>query len=285
MNNDKYNNIVLLIYIEMPFNSSANNYNGNVSKDESFDVLRRSYDIPVEGFAQMPHPDLIYRPTTSIQQYILPANVRSAESYYDQEKLQYLNHEQQREPMTGEGVGRVLRHTGNAVAKVARKTGNAVKRSTVQEDGMIHQVIEKANDIVIPMVAEAAGAAISTYLTGDPTTGAMLGKKAGEIGRNKLNEKTGYGMKPSVGVGKYKKDVALDKVIDKYVNMAPKQVKSGGAYMRKDPENVPYTPLPKPNKSSPMNDRRKIVAQVMKEQKLSLPEASKYVKEHNLFKK
>jgi hypothetical protein len=279
--NYKYN-IVLLIY-RMPFNSSANNYNGSVSKDESFDVLRKSYNVAPEGFTHMPHPDLIYRPTASIQQYILPANIRGAESYYDQEKLQYLNHEPRKEPMTGEGVGRVMRHTGNVVAKVARKTGNAVKRSTVQEDGMIHQVIEKANDIVIPMVAEAAGAALSTYLTGDPTTGALLGKKAGEIGRQKLNEKTGYGMKPSVGVGKYKKDVSLDKVIDKYVNMAPKQVKSGGAYMRKDPENVPYTPLPKPNKSNPMSERRKIVAQVMKDKKLSLPQASKYVKEHNLF--
>jgi hypothetical protein len=273
----------------MPFNSSANSYSGSVSKDESFDVLRKSYDVPIEGFAQMPHPDLIYRPTASIQQYILPANVRGAESYYDQEKVQYMNHEQLKEPMTGEGVGRVMKHTGNVVAKVARKTGNAVKRSAVQEDGTLHQVIEKANDIVIPMVAEAAGAAISTYLTGDPTTGALVGKKAGEIGRKKLNEKTGYGIKPSVGVGKYKKDVELDKVIDKYVNLAPKQkiggVKTGGAYMRKDPDNVPYTPLPKPNKSSSMNDRRKLVAQVMKEQNLSLPEASRYVKEHNLFKK
>jgi flagellar hook-basal body complex protein FliE len=260
----------------MPFNSSANNYNGSVSKDESFDVLRRSYDMPVEGFTHMPHPDLIYRPTASIQQYILPANIRGAESYYDQEKLQYLNHEPRKESMSGEGVGRVLNNAGKNISKVARKSGNAIKRSAVQEDGVLHQVIEKANDIVIPMVAEAAGAALSTYLTGDPTTGALIGKKAGEIGRKQLNQKTGYGLKPSVGVGKYKKDVALDKVIDKYV-------KSGGAYMRKDPENVPYTPLPKPNKSNPMSERRKIVAQVMKDKKLSLPQASKYVKEHNLF--
>jgi arsenate reductase-like glutaredoxin family protein len=122
----------------MPFNSSANNYNGSVSKDESFDVLRRSYDMPVEGFTHMPHPDLIYRPTASIQQYILPANIRGAESYYDQEKVQYLNHEQRREPMSGEGVGRVLNHTGKNIAKVARKSGNAIKRSTVQEDGVLH---------------------------------------------------------------------------------------------------------------------------------------------------
>jgi hypothetical protein len=116
-------------------------------------------------------------------------------------------------------------------------------------------------------------------LTGDPTTGAeiggKLGKKGGDIGRDKLNKKTGYGVP---GVGKYKKNINLDKVIDKYVP----DLKTGGSDVKMKSAVVTRS---KPRQiSKRMTERNDVVKKIMKEKGLSLPQASKYVKENNLWK-
>lgn len=274
----------------MPFNSSDNNYGStHTSKEnESFQFLRNSYNIAQEGFTHIPQQDLIYRPIASVQQYILPADNSSSVSYYNDDELRYINHEKlrrrsplvaEREELRGEGIGKLTKN----IKKKATKTGNTIKKSTVNKNGTIHQIIEKSLDYAIPLAAEAVGAAASTYLTGDPTSGAALGKAAGEAGRDKLHSKTGYGDKPSeVGIGKYEKNIHLDKIIDKYARQAaPKQ----GETYKEHPSDTPYTPLPKKRVNNSLDERNKLVHKVMKERNLSLPQASKYVKDNNLYKK
>jgi hypothetical protein len=295
----------------MPFNSNANNFNSSNSyKEESFHVLKNSYQIAEEGFNQLQPVEMQYRPTASIQQYILPASLHSSVEYRNQDELSYINHEQKErkapvqrkapappktEEMTGTGLGKMVRKTSNTVKKGAKKTGNAVKRSAKDKDGLLHKAIETSLDYAIPIAAEALGAAASTYMTGDPTTGAIMGKAAGEYGRDKLHQKTGYGAKD--GIGKYEKNIKLDKVIDKYVRTGGNAPKAGrqpapkkGETYQEISDTKPYTPLPQVNKSPRpmpigMKKRHEIVQQVMKEHKLSLPQASKFVKEKNLYKK
>lgn len=223
----------------MPFNSSANSYGSVENKSESFDVLRNSYNIAKEGFNHIPDQRMIFRPTSTVQQYILPANNHSSISYHNIDELKYINHEQQRsssyndEEMVGEGIGRVIK-------KSAKKTGKALKKSTTKEDGLIHMGISKGLDYAIPAAGTAIGTAIGTS-TGNPALGAALGAAAGDIGRKALKKKTGYGDKE--GVGKYEKSVKLDKIIDKYVYNKG-GVKKGGS---KPKEDQVYVSLPQKN--------------------------------------
>lgn len=167
------------------------------------------------------------------------------------------------------GVNDGVNHIDNNLKQTKTgliKTGNAIKRSATREDGFLHQAIEKVNDHAIPMAGEALGSAAGTALgtaIGNPALGAAVGAKvgraAGQIARKELNKKTGYGV--AKGVGKYKKNVNLDKIIDKYV------------------------PALKSGEIKSVSSRAQVVKQVMKETGLSLPQASKYVKENNLWKK
>lgn len=160
----------------------------------------------------------------------------------------------------------------SAVKKGSIQLGDAIKESTINEDGLIHQGIVKFNDYAIPKAGEllgsmagtAVGTAVGNPLLGE-AVGAKVGQLAGQQGRNVLKEKTGY------GVGKYHKNINLDKVIDKYVP---------------DYKTGVHKPTVLPRKmSKEVSERNAIVRQVMQEKGLSLPQASKYVKENNLWKK
>ena len=166
--------------------------------------------------------------------------------------------------------------------KVAIKAGKDLKNSAVNEDGVIHQIIEKANDYAIPFAGEALGTAVGTAASmymGDPTgqsggeIGGKIGKAAGQIARKQLNQKTGYGKVP--GVGKYKKTVNLDKVINKYVPGL-----KGGSIVE-----MKAAVMPKRKLSQSISDRNTVVRNIMKEKGLSLPQASKFVKDNKLWEK
>ena len=170
-----------------------------------------------------------------------------------------------------------------AIKKTAIKSGDAIKESTINKDGLIHKAIEKTNDKVIPMAGQALGSALGAAIgsaLGNPALGAQIGGKLGEksadIGRDALEKKTGYGKVP--GVGKYKKNINLDKVIDKYVP----DLKTGGSDVKMKSAVVTR---PKPRQiSKRMTERNDVVKKIMKEKGLSLPQASKHVKENNLWK-
>ncbi len=143
----------------------------------------------------------------------------------------------------------------------------AIVKSTVNKNGVIHKGIVKFNDIAIPMAGQAVGTAVGAYM-GNPAAGAIVGKAAGQVGRDVLKTETGYGVK---GVGKYKKEANLDKIITKYVPelaSGTKKATGGGKKI-----------------ASTVSDRNKVVRDVMREKGLSLPQASKYVKDNNLWTK
>jgi hypothetical protein len=299
----------------MPFNSNDNSYGPDRSKvkEESFQVLRNSYNIAKEGFTAIPQQELQFRPIASVQQYILPANVHSSVSNYNADELRYINHEQEKkavrkapvkEELSGEGIGRVFnkakKSTKKAVKstkKTATKSGKAFKKSAVDPDGLVHQGIVAFNDVAIPLAGESIGAAIGTS-TGNPVLGAAVGEMAGNLARSQLKTRTGYGSKAKVGIGKYEQNIKLDKVIDKYVRQA--KPRAGETY-KEHPSDTPYTPLPQVHKrpkplprsggatkaksAGGSATRAQIVKKIMQEKKLNLPQASKYVKENNLYKK
>jgi hypothetical protein len=249
---------------------------------------------------------------------MFPTAVHSMVSHYDQNELKYLNHDTMRskekksdknvhnesdsdDEMVGEGIFKRARkaanRTSHAVKKKANKTSAATKKaatktakvtkntakvvnkktkplqkkiakSVTDEDGLLHKAIGKTLDVALPAAGEALGAAASTYFTGNPELGAMVGKKAGEMGRKKLKSKTGYGV---AGVGQYDKgNIDLEKTLNKY---AP-QYKNDVIRLKK-PDTT--------RRIQPVNGRCEVVKKIMKEKGLSLPEASKFVKQNNLW--
>ena len=283
----------------MPFNSSQNNFTSKYEPEKSFHELQNSYTLSKEGFDHIPYPDMIYRPTSTVEQYILPANVHSSVGYYDQDELNYINHESRKSQprkqikndydsdLEGGGIGKmyksVRKKTKNTVnksvdvvkkgatvsEKATRGTRKAVVKSTVNKNGVIHQAIGKTLDIGIPMASAAVGAAIGAEL-GNPAAGAFIGKQVGSIGRKQLNQKTGYG---APGVGEYKENVKLDKILSKYAPNYKNKVLP-------DEQRRYIKPV---KQKKPASERNLIVKQIMKEKGLSLPEASKHVKQNNLY--
>jgi hypothetical protein len=169
-------------------------------------------------------------------------------------------------------VAKATVKTANKANKATKSTQKAIAKSVVDEDGFLHKVIVKANDKILPEVGAALGAAASTYLTGDPTMGEMVGRAAGQAGRNKLKDKTGYGVP---GVGEHDKgNVDLEKTLRKYAPEYQNDFKH---------KNKPAVMPRGSNKK--VNGRSIVVKQIMHEKGLSLPQASKYVKENNLWKK
>lgn len=276
----------------MPFNSTQNNFNSKYEPEETFRELQNSYTISKEGFDHIPHPNMIYREKNAKQQFILPANVHSSVSYYDQDELKYINtdrrsgsgmktHFKQDNELVGEGIGKLIKKAANktshaikegayATDRATKGTRRALKKSTVDENGAIHQIISKTADLAIPMAATSAGLAIGTA-TGNPTVGLMAGKIAGDVSRKQLKQHTGYGVP---GVGEYKNNVSLDKLLTKYAPNYKEEVKT---------TNKKVTVVKPKKTNNKVNQRNILVKKIMTEKKLNLPQASKYVKDNNLY--
>ena len=124
-------------------------------------------------------------------------------------------------------------------------TGGSINWDKVKKVAtpILKQAISKGLDVGAPALGTAVGS-----LVGQPAVGALVGK----LGRELLRGTTGVGRKP-----KQSKDVG---------------VYHGGAKFK-----------PKAKEQSGRNKRNEIVKKVMKEKGLSLPQASKYVKENNLY--
>jgi hypothetical protein len=291
----------------MVFNSSQNNFNSTNPQAESFEVLRNSYNVSEGGYDYQP----ALRPSNG-KDFMFPTAVHSMVSHYDQNELKYLNHDtmRSREELSGNGIRRQIRKVmpkdelvgegffkkaGKSVRKTTTKTANKtssvaksgakatkkgaeklnrdtkplqkkIAKSVTDEDGLLHKAIGKTLDVAIPAAGEALGAAASTYFTGDPKLGAMVGKKAGQVGRNELKKKTGYGVK---GVGQYDKgNIDLEKTLNKYAPQYRNDV-----IRQKKPAVC----------KKPASGRCDVVKKIMKEKGISLPAASKYVKENNLW--
>lgn len=145
--------------------------------------------------------------------------------------------------------------------KVAYKVGDEIKQSA--KDGILKEVISESLDIAIPALGQAAGMALAAK-SGNPELGGEIGETIGQIGREKLQEKTGYGMK----------NVKLSKIMNKYAPYALKDIQNVV-------KNVDRKAKTMVNKAT--NPRNELIKKVMKQMKMSLPQASKYIKENNLY--
>lgn len=182
------------------------------------------------------------------------------------------------EVLEGEGIGKAFKRAGKKIAQSAKRTGrvikqtaiksgDAIKKSAVNKNGLIHNLIESTADVVIPELATAVGAAISTATTGDPTSGAYAGKMVGQVARKTLKKQTGY------GVGTYEGGAhVLDQRLSKYATPTGKEI---------DRQMNRYAGISA--QAAAGKSRNAVVKQVMQEQGLSLPAASKYVKDHGLY--
>lgn len=213
--------------------------------------------------------------------------------YYNMDELRYLNDAGEMEG--GRKIGRMFKKAGRSITKTANKTantiertanksantiertanksaskvekaaiksGDAIKASVVDKDGVLRQIIVKTNDIVIPAAGAAIGSAVGSAIgsaagPGGTATGAkvgsFLGKSIGKAGRDTLKDKTGYG-NPSA--------LQMKKIMSKYVPNVEKDIKYAVQQIKK-----------------PVSERNQLVKQVMKQFNMTLPQASKFIKE------
>jgi outer membrane lipoprotein SlyB len=265
----------------MPFNSNYNTLKDTVNNDESFHKLKNNYNIAQEGYTTVLQPQLMYKAVGQNNSEYVKAGIMSHQPQYNMDEMKKIDG-LHNEVLEGEGIGRVfkkasrqVKHVANKTEKIAKKTGKTLKDSTVNKKGVIHQVIVEANNKLIPLAGEALGTAVGTAVgtsMGNPilgaSIGASVGKSAGKVGRDTLKNETGYGMKKNLH------DVDLNKVMQKYVKHQAQDLR----------RNVPTTKRVGNVKLEGGRSKRNIIVkEIMKEKNFSLPQASKYVKENNLF--
>lgn len=166
--------------------------------------------------------------------------------------------------LTGRGIRRAFKKirkkaskgskkVGKAIKKTATKAGDDIKMSATSEKGIIRQVATRTLDETPQLLGKATEMGVTAY-TGNPAAGKLAGKlveTGAQKGRSELDEKTGYGGK-----------LNMSKLVDKYVS---KKSSDGN----------------KPKKAP--SARNIIVQKIMQEKGLSLPQASKYIKDNNLY--
>jgi hypothetical protein len=242
----------------MVFNSNFNSIGDKLTKadkQQSLEVLNQNYRFSA--------PKL---------QYVTPQYSNDT-TYYNRDELNQING-LNTHIMEGQGIGKFFKKAGKQINKSfhkVEKVANVIADSAVNKNGVVRQLISSSADVLIPYGTSALGAIGSTYLTGNPLPGAMAGKITGTVARKQLKHQTGYGAVPVPGVGtydvktvtKHNKQLDLDKLLNKYVPDHKIDVKHDGV--------------------SSVQLRNMLVKRVMKERKLSLPQASKYVKENNLY--
>jgi hypothetical protein len=177
-------------------------------------------------------------------------NMKNKYKYFEKELIDNLD--KVLSPKEKQGGKISLAKIKKAAMPVLKQVGKSIKDKSLDiakdigKDGL-----SSALDYVIP----AIGAAVTTAFSMNPAIGAA----AGALARKVLQEKTGLGVSVK-GVGVYE----------------------GGNYKKKAVTKVAYRKEEK--KPRKANQRCLIVKKVMKEHPgMKLCEASKYVKEHNLY--
>ena len=169
-------------------------------------------------------------------------------------------------PALSKAIGKALGgEEGEMVGKVARdliKKQTGYGRKQQMDGGISLSKLKKKTkpyvsaglDAVVPGVGGLVGTMV------EPGAGTVVGTLAGQLGPEGLRSLTGYGA--------HSKDVGVYK---------------GGAKAKPKPKVKPKAkPRAKPN-SGGRNKRNEIVKRVMREKGMSLPQASSYVKQNNLY--
>ena len=187
---------------------------------------------------------------------------------------------------------------GDELKKQGKKAGKELSKSA--KDGILKDIISESLDIGVPLASQALGSAAAAYMGGDPELGGEIAGELGSAGRETLREKTGYGA--MVGSGKKKIPLALllqmysanprrhpderadlESILHKY-----SAVKKRGQTTTKKMDDVldGYTCYPDKPKGKPRgagSARGELIKKIMKKNPwMSLPDASKYIKQKNL---
>jgi len=251
----------------MPFNSSINSYHSYHESSSYIDKNRKEYNYERDDKLDTLEPvTMTYKPN--------PARLVTKIVTESDDEGEYLG---------GSKIGKWLKRNANKATKtITNATNKSIKgvkevaykadrdtrglqsefeRSATKKNGLIRSIITRTLDEVPNMLGDAA--AMAAVASGNPAlapAAKYATTKTTKIGRNVLKDKTGYG----------KKDIS--DIMEKYVPGYKKDVKTKS------------NTIPRPV-GRPTSKRNELVKQIMKEQNLSMPKASKYIKENNLYHK
>jgi hypothetical protein len=155
------------------------------------------------------------------------------------------------------------------IEKIEKIDFNKIKKKVTP---ILKGLVSVGLDVGMP----ALGAAVSTAFSANPAIGTFVGKLAREV----LRAKTGIGRKnKDVGIyeGGSLVNLATGAVIGKVAREAVRSRKGKGKCSNPKPR-----PEPKSG-TGHRNARNLLVKKVMKDKGMSLPQASKYIKENNMY--
>jgi hypothetical protein len=283
----------------MPFNSSVNNFH-----QVHHGAYRHDYDYLEDNLQALSVPELKFKPNRAeVRTTIIdPSTPEHSVNVYeggskigrffkkvgkDIQKTSYALDRatrpiQQQVVSVSKVVDRAtkpiqteIRDVSYEVDRATRPAQKAIARSTINKNGLIHNLISATADVVLPQLGTVLGGLAGTAATGNPiggVVGAKAGNMTGQIIRKTLKSQTGYGL--NTNNKKSSTDVKLDKIIKKYVPDYAGDVKT---------VSVSDAKVVKSKVKKPMSGRNVLVKKIMNEQNLSLPEASKYIKANNLY--
>jgi hypothetical protein len=263
------NNYYLREYY-MPFNSEINSYCTTAQSSAKVEYLQRNLGNPIDmgGTLTLPLTKLI-------------SNQKKTEVVVE------LVNVDENDITGGSKVGKWFKKRGREIKHVTKKVEKNVKhgayqldratrgvqkqiaKSATDKNGLIHTVISRTLDEVPQLLGEAA--AMGAVATGNPELAGLAQEavtKGASYGRNKLEDKTGYGAKG--------KDMVA--IFKKYVPGYKEDIK---ATKSSGPKRAPKSQLA-PRITSARNE---LVKKIMAEKGFSMPQASKYIKDNNLYQK
>jgi hypothetical protein len=260
------NNYYLREYY-MPFNSEINSYCTTAQSSDKVDHLQRNFGEPID----IAHAVLVTDPQAKRKKAeVVVELVDVDEDFAGGSKVGKWFKKRGREiKHVASKVEKNVKHGAYQLDRSTRGVQKQIAKSATDKNGLIHTVISRTLDEVPQLLGEAA--AMGAVATGNPELAGLAQEavtKGASYGRNKLEDKTGYGAKG--------KD--MDAILKKYVPGFKDDIK---ATKSSGPKRAPKS------QSAPRitSARNVLVKKIMAEKGLSMPQASKYIKDNNLYQK
>jgi hypothetical protein len=262
------NNYYLREYY-MPFNSEINSYCTAVQSSDKVEYLQRNFGEPID----IAHAVLVTDAQAKRKKAeVVVELVDVEEDFAGGSKVGKWFKKRGREiKHVTKKVEKNVKHGAYKLDRATRGVQKQIAKSATDKNGLIHTVISRTLDEVPQLLGEAA--AMGAIATGNPELAGLAQEavtKGASYGRNKLEDKTGYGAKG--------KD--MDAIFKKYVPGYKDDIK---ATKSSGPKRAPKTK----SQSAPRitSARNELVKKIMAEKGLSMPQASKYIKDNNLYQK
>lgn len=296
----------------MPFNSNMNSLSNTDFEVNNLNHTREPDILPPERFTMLAYPELLER-YRKANGYILP-DLSGSQPRYNADELRRING-MDKEVLEGEGIGALFKKGSRSVKKAAndvkKEVVKEIKKRVSKKDIMkiAKDVVNELDDdhkfeqeLVGEGIAKAfkkVGKALekSANKTGDVVQ--KYGSKAGEALKKSATDKDGL----IRDIISSTADVAIPEIATVLGAMASTAMTgdpTSGAYAGKQIGAIARKTLQKQtgygslkkygdvgiyNGGSLKKSRNAIVKEIMNGKGLSLPQASKYVKDHGLYKK